>query len=67
MKLTTHLQPGPRLRMIGAIPHIPICLHGVEKQLCIFYLYCLKLSCSNNKKGQNYGGDANTNGNGPSC
>lgn len=29
IKLATHLKLGPKLRMCGAIPHSPICLHGM--------------------------------------
>ena len=28
----THLQPVPRLRMSGAIPPLPLCLCGVDRE-----------------------------------
>jgi hypothetical protein len=36
MKLTTHLQPVPRVRISGAIPPLPIRLHGVDRKTLLF-------------------------------
>jgi hypothetical protein len=36
-ELNTHLVP--RLRMSGAVPLLPLCLHGVTEASFYFYLY----------------------------
>jgi len=41
VKLTTHLLPAPRLRMRGAIPPLPICLHSVVSTETVLFYFTL--------------------------